>query len=85
MAASSDFHGANSPVLDFEPSSWPLKWNSKSRQWILWPFWAYRVVVPLPQPEPFNLFERFLLKAAHTGARGSERLSEVLQLNGEIK
>ncbi|QDG52058.1 hypothetical protein FIV42_15300 [Persicimonas caeni] len=84
MAASSDFHGADSPVLDFDLTSFPFRWNPKTKQWLLWPFWAYRVVVPLPQPEPFNLFERFLLKAAHAGARGTTRLSEVLQLDGEM-
>lgn len=79
MAASFDKTCA---IVDLSPTPKPL--SAKGRQWILWPVWAYRVVVPQPAPERFNLFQRAVLSLCRAGIIRTDEISDRLDLGSEL-
>ena len=79
MAASFDKTCA---IVDLNPTAKPL--YAKGRQWLLWPMWAYRVVVPQPAPERFNLFQRAVLSLCRAGIIRADEVSDRLDLGSEL-
>lgn len=79
-----ELHSLSTPVLHFEPSIDPFRYKQGSKRWLLWPFWAFKVLVEIPSPRQLNLLERFILKACKAGARSPLRLSEILALDQEL-
>ncbi len=79
MAASFDKTCA---IVDLSPTPKPL--SAKGRQWLLWPVWAYRVVVPQPAPERFNLFQRAVLSLCRAGIVRVDEISDRLDLGSEL-
>ena len=79
MAASFDKTCA---IVDLSPTPKPL--SAKGRQWLLWPVWAYRVVVPQPAPECFNLFQRAVLSLCRAGIVRVDEISDRLDLGSEL-
>ena len=79
MAASFDKTCA---IVDLSPTPKPL--SAKGRQWLLWPVWAYRVVVPQPASERFNLFQRAVLSLCRAGIVHVDEISDRLDLGSEL-
>lgn len=79
MAASFDKTCA---IVDLNPTPKPL--FAKGRQWLLWPVWAYRVVVPQPAPERFNLFQRAMLSLCRAGIIRADEIGDRLDLGSEL-
>ena len=79
MAASFDKTCA---IVDLSPTPKPL--SAKGRQWLLWPVWAYRVVVPQPASERFNLFQRAVLSLCRAGIVRVDEISDRLDLGSEL-
>ena len=80
MAASFDKTCA---IVDLNPTAKPLSY-ARGRQWLLWPVWAYRVVVPQPAPERFNLFQRAVLALCRAGIVHADEISDRLDLGSEL-
>ena len=72
------------PIVDLDPTPEPFRYKKGSCQWILWPFWAFKVTVPLPSTRRFNVLERFVLKASAAGARSTGRIAGALELEQEL-
>lgn len=53
-------------------------------RWILWPTYAWRVLVPTTREHPLNIFERAVLKILRTGELDVSRISEMLELSPEL-
>lgn len=66
------------PVIDFGATSAPLLWGS--RRWILWPAFAYRVMLPGPSNPPFNIIQRGILEMCRAGVRDIESITKQLAL-----
>ena len=66
------------PVVDFSATSSPLK--SDARRWILWPAFAYRVMLPGRSNPPFNIIQRAVLEMCQAGRRDIESISSRLAL-----
>ena len=79
MAASFDKTCA---IVDLSPT--PKSLPAKRPQWLLWPAWAYRVVVPQPAPERFNLFQRAVLSLCRAGIVRADEISDRLDLGPEL-
>lgn len=69
-------------TVDLSPKSKPL--SARGRQWLLWPVWAYRVVVPQPAPKRFNLFQRAVLSLCRAGIVRADEISYRLDLGPEL-
>ena len=69
-------------IVDLSPP--PKSLSAGSRQWLLWPVWSYRVVVPQPAPERFNLFQRAVLALCRAGIVRTDEISERLDLGSEL-
>lgn len=77
-------HSATTPVIDYGPNPAPFRYERRTRQWVAWPFWAFKVNVELPSRRQFNLLERFVLKASFGGARTTGRIAGTLELDEEL-
>ena len=69
-------------IVDLSPKSKPL--SARGHQWLLWPVWAYRVVVPQPAPKQFNLFQRAVLALCRAGIVRADEISDRLDLGSEL-
>ena len=69
-------------IVDLNPTAKPLK--AKGHQWLLWPAWAYRVIMPQPAPERFNLFQRSVLSLCRAGIVGAGEIGQRLGLSKEF-
>lgn len=65
-------------VIDFGATSSPLRWDS--RRWLLWPVFAYRVMLPGRTNPPFNIIQRGVLEMCRAGVRDLEGISNRLAL-----
>jgi hypothetical protein len=61
------------PVVDFGATSAPLK--REARRWLVWPVFAYRVLLPSPGNPPFNVFQRAALDMCRAGVRDAEEIA----------
>jgi len=66
------------PVVDFGATTSPLRWES--RRWILWPAFAYRVMLPGRANPPFNIIQRGVIEMCRAGVRDLEGISNRLAL-----
>ena len=80
MAASFDKTCA---VVDLAPTAKPLSYAS-GRQWLLWPMWAYHVIVPQPKPERLNLFQRSILSLCRAGIVHAGEIAQKLAFDKEL-
>ena len=80
MAASFDKTCA---IVDLTPTAKPLFYAS-GRQWLLWPTWAYRVLVPQPKPERLNLFQRAVLSLCRAGIVHAGEIAQMLDFDKEL-
>ena len=69
-------------IVDLNPTAKPLK--AKGHQWLLWPAWAYRVIMPQPAPERFNLFQWSVLSLCRAGIVGAGEIGQRLNLSKEF-
>lgn len=70
-------------IVDLEPTAKPLSYAS-GRQWLLWPTWAYRVLVPQPKPERLNLFQRSVLSLCRAGIVHAGEIAQRLDFDKEL-
>ena len=61
------------PVVDFGETPSPRSWR-----WILWPAYAYKVMIPSRGNPPFNIFQRAVLDLCQAGIRDPELIAERL-------
>lgn len=80
----SERHSPTTPVINFDPSPAPFRYEKGTPQWLLWPFWAFKVLIPQPRRRHFHLLERFILNASAAGARTTGRIAILLELNLEL-
>ena len=66
------------PVVDFGATSAPVRWNT--RRWLLWPAFAYKVLLPVRGNPPFNVFQQAALDMCRAGVREVEDISRRLAL-----
>lgn len=64
------------PVVDFGEAPAPKSWGA--RKWILWPVYAYKVLIPSRGNPPFNIFQRAVLDMCHAGIRDPEQIAKRL-------
>jgi hypothetical protein len=55
----------STPVVDFGDTASSRSWGE--RQWILWPAYAYKVLIPSRGNPPFNVFQRAVLDMCRGG------------------
>ncbi len=70
-------------IVDLAPTAKPLSYAS-GRQWLLWPMWAYRVLVPQPRPERLNLFQRAVLSLCRAGVIHAGEIGQRLDFDKEL-
>jgi hypothetical protein len=70
------------PVVDFGATSSPLRW--KTRRWILWPAFAFKVLLPARANPPFNVFQRAALDMCRAGVRDAEEIARRLTLPTDL-
>ena len=70
-------------IVDLKPTAKPLS-CAKGRQWLLWPTWAYRVIVPQPKPERLNLFQRAVLSLCRAGIVHAGEIAQKLYFDKEL-
>lgn len=80
MAASFDKTCA---IVALNPKAKPLSYAS-GRRWLLWPTWAYRVLVPQPKPERLNLFQRAVLSLCRAGIVHTGEIAQRLDFDKEL-
>jgi len=66
------------PVADFGATSAPLRWEA--RKWLVWPAFAFKVLLPARDNPPFNVFQRAVLDMCRAGVRDAEEISRRLAL-----
>lgn len=64
------------PVVDFAETPSPRSWGQT--RWILWPAYAYKVLIPSLGNPPFNIFQRTVLDMCQAGIRDTEEIAEQL-------
>lgn len=69
-------------VVDFGASSRPLRWGA--RRWILWPAYAYKVLLPMRGQPPFNVFQRAMLDLCRAGVRHDDDIARRLALPQDL-
>ncbi len=73
------------PVIHLGPVAAPLRYREKrDRVWMLWPAFAYHVVVPMPRARPFNLFQEFVVKLCRAGVRTASDVGKRLGFGVEL-
>lgn len=58
--------------------------NPHRREYLLWPVWVYRVVVPAYKPYRFNFIERAILQLLQAGIHEPDTLAHLLKLHPEM-
>jgi hypothetical protein len=71
----------STPVVDFGATSQPL---GGTRKWVLWPAFAYKVLLPARRDSAFNLFQRTVLGLCHAKVRAPSELQARLALPEEL-
>ncbi|MCW2311422.1 hypothetical protein [Rhodoferax antarcticus] len=66
----------STPVVDFGDTASPRSWGA--RQWILWPVYAYKVLIPSRGNPPFNVFQRVVLDMCQAGIHDPEQIAKRL-------
>lgn len=69
------------PVVDFGPTAQPL---GGTRKWVLWPAFAYKVLLPAPRDSAFNLFQRTVLDLCRAKVRAPSEIQARLVLPEEL-
>ncbi|NCA70993.1 MAG: hypothetical protein EOM91_12975 [Sphingobacteriia bacterium] len=70
------------PIVDVGANSRPLRW--KTHQWILWPVYAYKVLLPVRRDSALNVFQRAVLDLCQAGARAPESIANRLALPADL-
>ena len=71
-------------IVDLDPTSKPLRYAGGSKHWILWPAYAYRILVPVPAPERLNLFQRSVLALCVAGIVDTEEIGYKLAVGSDL-
>jgi len=53
-------------------------------RYILWPFYAYKVLIPFPKENKFNLFQKYILKMVDAGITNITEIDTKLQIGKEL-
>ena len=69
------------PVLNFGPRHHE-RWSS--RNFLLWPAWAYRVVAPRVRQRQLNVLQRAVMGLCHAGVCRAENLAENLSVHVDL-
>jgi hypothetical protein len=69
----------STPVVDFGDTNLPQSWGA--RQWILWPVYAYKVLIPSRGNPPFNVFQRVVIDMCCAGIHDPEEIARRLGFN----
>ena len=69
----------STPVVDFGDTTSSRSWGA--RQWILWPAYAYKVLIPSRGNPPFNVFQRVVLDMCRGGIHDPVQISNCLGFN----
>lgn len=71
-------------VLDYWPRTHErgLQWSKK--RWLLWPVWAWRVVVPTSRSRKLNPVQRAVLRLHIAGVNRFDQLGELLDLDKQL-
>lgn len=51
-----------------------------NNKWILWPYLAYKVIVPYPSDKEFNLFQEYIIRLLELGISDKKKIAEKLCL-----
>lgn len=69
------------PVLNFGPRH-HVRWSS--RQFLLWPVWAYRVVAPRIRNQKCNVLQRAIIGLARAGVYRPDDISNLLSIHTSL-
>lgn len=69
------------PALNFGPRH-HARWNS--RQFLLWPAWAYRVVAPRVRQRKLNVLQRAIMGLCRAGAHRVDSIAEHLSVHTDL-
>ena len=53
-------------------------------KFLLWPYYAYKVLVPMPKENKFNLFQKYILKMCEAGVSKANEIDEKLKIGKEL-
>lgn len=77
-------------ALDFEPDQPALNFGPRhharwsSREFLLWPAWAYRVVAPRVRRREFNVLQRAIMGLCRAGVPRVEQIAEHLSVHKDL-
>ncbi len=57
----------STPVVDFGATSRPFRWGP--RRWVLWPAFAFKVLMPAQRNSSFNILQRAVIDLCRAGVR----------------
>lgn len=69
------------PALNFGPRH-HARWSS--RQFLLWPAWAYRVVAPRVRQRKFNVLQRAIMGLCRAGVHRVDAIAEHLSVHADL-
>lgn len=72
------------PIVDLGANSRPLAWKRETRQWVLWPVHAYKILVPAARNSALNIFQRAALDLCRAGVRDPEKIANRLALPADL-
>jgi len=81
MAAS---FGAETPILSYGPRAHAKPGARNDRVWLLWPAWAFRVVVPELRARRLNVLQRAVLGVLRASRLTALELGQRLGIHGEL-
>lgn len=71
----------STPVVDFGATSRPLRWDT--RKWILWPAFAFKVLMPAQRNASFNILQRAVIDLCSAGVRSPADIAARLAFEKE--
>ncbi|MFC1580057.1 hypothetical protein ACFL4N_04025 [Thermodesulfobacteriota bacterium] len=71
-------------VLFFGPRAHVYPGPRKAREYLLWPFWAYRVVAPQKRHRQINTFQKAVLGMCRAGVAGFEKIGVRLHIHPDL-
>lgn len=72
------------PVVDFRPTTVPFESERRHRRWLIWPAYAYRILIPSRQKAHFNIFQRVVLQLCRAGIHGNAEMAASCALSAEL-
>lgn len=82
MVASFD---KSSPVVDYRPNCLPHeKVSKKTQRWILWPAYAYKVIVPRQKKNNINIFQKYVLLLCRAGVTSPIEIGDKLDIGKDL-